>query len=662
MTGTLDSPDVAPAVPDGTVQPPDAAAFLREAFSRNKDIIAPKEQATLDALRVLVAGCGSVGGSVVEPLARLGVRSFVLADPDVYELSNLNRQACYLADVGRPKPAVLAERIGRINPYAAAVALNEGITTGNYADALEGVGVVFDGMDSPWEKWLLHAEAARRRIPIVAGADFGGKPVLYVFDYRRDQRPFYGRAKAEDHRDGRFVESVRWLGYRSIPADFLPIVADRLATGEPWPQIAYCVSGLAALGSRTVLEVALGRPVRHIISLDVHQAPRTRAARLGEAARWPAAAARAISNMKRGSAARRAPLALPDLPDPLREALEAGRRAPSPHNTQPWRFTATGPHEVQLDWERSRMLTAADADGHGVPYALGCAVEAAAAVADVAFEPAQDGDPRDPTWYAGTLHVGALRERFAEADALVRYRGTTRTPYPDDRVDTATLRRLEREAACHGAAVAVLESRRAIARLAQLTGEAATEQFGDDAILSELLRWIRLRPEEEEASPDGFTPETLALDPVSVRLMRLLRSKPLLRAGALRLGLAGTMAQQASATVERTGALLLLTRPAEGAQDRLAAGRAMMAVWLAATEAGLAVQPVSFALGTEATLAATTEMFGIPPGAETVALMRVGRATGAPPPSPRLSLEQICSVDRAAWRAGGSDGNRGAPR
>jgi nitroreductase len=647
----LDGAILAPQSSNRSASSPEPADFLREAFSRNVDIIAPKEQATLDGLRVLVAGCGSVGGAVVEPLARMGVRSFVLADPDVYELSNLNRQACYLPDVGRPKAAVLAERVTAINPYAKATALTEGITVDNHARALDGVNVVFDGMDSPWEKYLLHAEAARRRIPIIAGADFGGKPVLYVFDYRRDQRPFYGQTRSEDHRDGRFLESVRWLGYRPIPSDFLPIVADRIATGDPWPQIAYCVSGMGALGSRTVLDVALGRPVRHIVALDVHQAPRKPAARLMEHLRWPATAMRTVAGLRRGVARRSPPAALPELPAALREVLEAGRRAPSPHNTQPWRFTVKGPHNIHLDWDRSRILSAADPDGHGVTYALGCAIQAMAAVAEVTFEPIGGGSLLDPRWYAGNIRIERLRTRFAEADPVVRYRGTTRTPYPEDRIAGDALTSLVREAGRFGTALHVVQSTDDVSRLADLTREAAVEQFADDSILSELLDWIRLQRDEEHASPDGFTPTTLALDPATARLMRLLRSSPLVRAGASRAGVVHAMAGQSAAAVERSGALLLLARPVSTVVDRIAGGRAMMAVWLEATRLGLAVQPVSSAVGPESTRAATVDLFGASREDEVVTLLRVGRATGAPPPSPRLPLERLCTLDRAAWSA-----------
>src|SRR4051812_45462049 len=88
---------------------------LGERTVRNADVISSQEQAVISSARILVAGCGSVGGSVVEPLVRLGLTSIVVADPEVYELSNINRQACFQADIGRSKATVVAERAKAIN-------------------------------------------------------------------------------------------------------------------------------------------------------------------------------------------------------------------------------------------------------------------------------------------------------------------------------------------------------------------------------------------------------------------------------------------------------------------------------------------------------------------------------------------------------------------
>ncbi len=146
---------------------------------------------------VLVAGCGSTGGAVVEPLARLGTGRFVLAEPGEYELNNLNRQSATHTDIGRNKAEVAAERIRSVNPFA-------GIrvdTTGVRPDApdllLDGVDVVVDGVDvttlGGWRaKYALHAAAARRRLPVVSGYDLSGTQHVRYYDYRAEPVPLAG--------------------------------------------------------------------------------------------------------------------------------------------------------------------------------------------------------------------------------------------------------------------------------------------------------------------------------------------------------------------------------------------------------------------------------------------------------------------------------------
>ena len=66
--------------------------------------------------KVIVFGCGGVGGYVVEALARCGVGTIGVVDYDVVEISNINRQIIALENnVSRKKVDVIKERINAIN-------------------------------------------------------------------------------------------------------------------------------------------------------------------------------------------------------------------------------------------------------------------------------------------------------------------------------------------------------------------------------------------------------------------------------------------------------------------------------------------------------------------------------------------------------------------
>ena len=63
-----------------------------------------------------IAGVGGLGSSVAIALARVGVGTLILADFDVVEPSNLNRQQYLIHQIGMPKVDALRDNLFRINP------------------------------------------------------------------------------------------------------------------------------------------------------------------------------------------------------------------------------------------------------------------------------------------------------------------------------------------------------------------------------------------------------------------------------------------------------------------------------------------------------------------------------------------------------------------
>ena len=132
MTGnTLATGDIAVEdIGDPTTAPlPRAVPSYEQMVSRNSGLVSAEEQSSLLRATMLVAGCGSIGGAVVEPLVRLGAGHLVLAEPDVYEAHNLNRQAATVADIGLNKADVLACSARQVNPRCRVEVVPEGITT-----------------------------------------------------------------------------------------------------------------------------------------------------------------------------------------------------------------------------------------------------------------------------------------------------------------------------------------------------------------------------------------------------------------------------------------------------------------------------------------------------------------------------------------------------
>jgi sulfur carrier protein ThiS adenylyltransferase len=66
-----------------------------------------------------IAGVGGLGSAVAVALTRVGIGRLVIADFDVVEPSNLNRQQYFIDQIGLPKVEALAANLLRINPYVA---------------------------------------------------------------------------------------------------------------------------------------------------------------------------------------------------------------------------------------------------------------------------------------------------------------------------------------------------------------------------------------------------------------------------------------------------------------------------------------------------------------------------------------------------------------
>lgn len=150
-----------------------ALGLLPARYQRNRRTISVEQQLVLFRSRVVVVGCGGLGGYVIEQLARLGVGTIVAIDPDIFEEHNLNRQL--LADIlalGRPKVEIASARIARVNPAVTLVPIQDAYAPEREAP-LKGAQVVVDALDSIATRLSLSLSCTRLGIPLVHGAIAG---------------------------------------------------------------------------------------------------------------------------------------------------------------------------------------------------------------------------------------------------------------------------------------------------------------------------------------------------------------------------------------------------------------------------------------------------------------------------------------------------------
>ncbi len=123
-----------------------------------------------------IAGAGGLGTVVAENLARAGIGSLVIADYDIVEPSNLNRQRYTIAQLGKPKASTLAENIRSFNPYVDVTALEQKVTAANCAHIFAGCLIVAECFDAAESKAAL-VSGLRKNLPeciIVAASGLAG--------------------------------------------------------------------------------------------------------------------------------------------------------------------------------------------------------------------------------------------------------------------------------------------------------------------------------------------------------------------------------------------------------------------------------------------------------------------------------------------------------
>lgn len=143
-------------------------------YERNIPALSEAECEILRRKRVLVVGCGGLGGHLIDMLARIGVGFLRVVDGDVFEPSNLNRQL--LSEVpllGVSKAKAAAAKVSRVNPETEVEAVAGFLTEKNAWQLLLSCDAVLDGLDNIDSRRILAKECEKAKIPFIYGAVSG---------------------------------------------------------------------------------------------------------------------------------------------------------------------------------------------------------------------------------------------------------------------------------------------------------------------------------------------------------------------------------------------------------------------------------------------------------------------------------------------------------
>lgn len=150
-------------------------AALAHRYERNIGTITQEENEKLRSCSVCVAGCGGLGGYIIEGLARMGVGTITAVDGDVFQPSNLNRQLLSTErEMGYYKALAAQERVRIVNSETRLHPLCCYITKENAEKIItEQYDAVVDALDNIPGRRLLEASCEKRGIPLIHGAIAG---------------------------------------------------------------------------------------------------------------------------------------------------------------------------------------------------------------------------------------------------------------------------------------------------------------------------------------------------------------------------------------------------------------------------------------------------------------------------------------------------------
>ncbi len=309
----------------------------------------------------------------------------------------------------------------------------------------------------------------------------------------------------------------------------------------------------------------------------------------------------------------------------LAHLLEAAGRAPSAHNTQPWKLTWRE-NELQVCVPEHRMLPAADPEGADTLYALGAMMEnLMLTLHQIGFEGeyvvAEKWQFSEPTI------VLRWRSRGSKVDSplyrMIPIRRTSRVPYLDEPIPSGVLKDIEE--AARPAKIYVLTDSAAKNEIRFLTAAAGAQALQNERYASELYRWMRFSRRDPGWYKDGLNAECMGWNRIEAALAR-----KLLRPSVVGVLAKSWLTRWLYTDIDKQApfapALYLLTTRDSSFAGRVQAGRSLQRVWLTAAAHGLVTHPLSAAVDDARSRSRVLALFAVAAEETHINLFRLGKS------------------------------------
>lgn len=147
----------------------------------------------LSKFRVGIAGAGGLGSNCAVALARCGVGTLTIADYDIVEEPNLNRQYYFTDQVGQMKTVALKENISRVNPDVIVITHQKRLDRINIPEIFSGCNIIVEAFDSSEMKEML-VETVQTKMPgihLIIGSGMAGWGKSELIRYRKVDDSLY---------------------------------------------------------------------------------------------------------------------------------------------------------------------------------------------------------------------------------------------------------------------------------------------------------------------------------------------------------------------------------------------------------------------------------------------------------------------------------------
>ncbi|WP_454561383.1 Rv1355c family protein [Mycobacterium haemophilum] len=557
--------------------------FRAVRLDRNRNCITAEEQARLGALRIGIAGL-SAGHVIAHILAAQGLCGQLrLADFDRLELSNLNRVPATVFDLGLNKAEVVARRIAELDPYLPVRLFDNGLTLDTIDEFLDGLNIVVEECDSLHIKAVLRERARSRGITVLMATSDRGLVDIERFDLE-PQRPILhgllgeldmGLLPGMSSRE-KVPHILRYLEAEQLSPRIAASMVEIDRSLSTWPQLAGDVALGATALAEAVRRIGLGEQLRSgRIRIDVGGA-------LNQLAE-PGAVPDRLAEPTQYSEP-----ALSGIPGII---AAAAIRAPSGGNQQPWQIEA-GPDALVI-WLAPDHTVGLDVGFRGSAVAVGAALFNAkvAAAAHGVLGPVSLAEDVDGVPLRVTLGLsdGQNPDLAAIYEPMLA-RETNRHHGKPTAVSAETIDVLHAAAAAEGGRLVLLTARDDIGCAAAILAAADRMRYLTPRLHAEMISELRW---QGDPFPDtGIDVCSLELGHDRLAELDLLRRTDVMEYLA-QWNAGAELGQDTYDRIVASSALAVVSVQGHALTDYVHGGSALEAVWIAAQQHGLAVQPVS---------------------------------------------------------------------